>query len=83
MPALQRRERNRLMSWMSVIYRFIYYLGLKNGRKSGLMVVIIKFSMVAPRPAGPGGLNNTTLSSGLNSSSNMTMRTPNECSVVR
>lgn len=47
------------------------------------MVVFIKFSMVAPRPAGPGGLNNTTLSSGLNSSTNMTMRTPNECSVVR
>ncbi|KAF8368088.1 mus-101, partial [Pristionchus pacificus] len=43
----------------------------------------LDFSMVAPRPAGPGGLNNTTLSSGLNSSTNMTMRTPNECSVVR
>ncbi|GMT28040.1 hypothetical protein PFISCL1PPCAC_19337, partial [Pristionchus fissidentatus] len=43
----------------------------------------LDFSMVAPAPSGPGGLNNSTLSIGFNLSINTTTRTLNDCSVVK
>ncbi|GMR53217.1 hypothetical protein PMAYCL1PPCAC_23412, partial [Pristionchus mayeri] len=43
----------------------------------------LDFSMVAPAPPGPGGFNNSTLSCGLNSSVNTTVRTSNDVSVVK